>query len=216
MEYPKIETLYDRDPKTFKVTNELRHTEYDLVNQWLVTEKVDGTNMRIELSPDGVSYRGKTNNSQIPTSILQWLETNAPFDKVIACFAPGTTATIFGEGYGVGIQKGGVYRNEGVSFRIFDVTVIGDEDFVWWLNWEDVEDVAKKLGMKTVPFLGHLTRCTDGKLNTSYPSAVTREERESGWGHSQEGIVCRTDPILFMRNGDRLIWKLKNKDLPKE
>ncbi len=82
MLYPKIETLYERDPKTFKVTNKLRHPEFDLVKQWLVTEKVDGTNMRILLNSIGgqsVLYRGKTNNSQIPTRLLDWFDVPALF-----------------------------------------------------------------------------------------------------------------------------------------
>ena len=31
-----------------------------------------------------------------------------------------------------------------------------------------------------------------------------------------EGIVARTDPLLFMRDGRRLMWKMKVRDLPKD
>ncbi|GAF90713.1 unnamed protein product, partial [marine sediment metagenome] len=47
------------------------------------------------------------------------------------------------------------------------------------------------------------------------PSTVA--QREGGKEHYPiEGIVARTKPLLFTRRGDRLIWKLKVKDFPKE
>ncbi len=211
MLYPKIETLYERDPKTFKVTNKLRHPEFDLVKQWLVTEKVAGTNMRIELSPTRISYRGKTETSQMPTVLLDWFAEHAPYEKVAACFDPGTIATIFGEGYGVGIQKGGVYRNEGVAFRIFDVAVIGEEDHVWWLNWDNVRDVALKLDMACVPLINYAEKLGQAVLLHDDNSVVADADKGDS-EVKQEGIVCRTDPLLFMRDGSRLMWKLKRKD----
>jgi len=61
--YPKIETLFKRD-ETFRVTDKLRLPEFALVREWLVTEKVDGTNIRVVYLPDhmwklkSVNYTG--------------------------------------------------------------------------------------------------------------------------------------------------------------
>ena len=49
--YPKIETLFTRDEK-FKVTDIIRLPEFENIKKWLVTEKIDGTNIRIIYTPD--------------------------------------------------------------------------------------------------------------------------------------------------------------------
>ena len=60
--------------------------------------------------------------------------------------------TIYGEGYGVKIQSGGNYINDGVGFIIFDVKV-GD----LYLLRETMEIIAKKLGAPVVPYMGQFT-----------------------------------------------------------
>ena len=119
---------------------------------------------------------------------------------------------VFGEGYGEKIQNGGRYR-QGVAVRIFDV-LVGE----WWLHWSDVEDVAKKLQVLTVPALDEWSDlpATEGQLRHVLGggnSWVAGTE-----GHRQveaEGVVARTEPLLFMRDGQRLMWKLKFSDFRK-
>jgi hypothetical protein len=51
MEYHKIETLYERDPETFKVrVGEFKNRTYTLLKRWRWTEKIDGTNIRCDLA----------------------------------------------------------------------------------------------------------------------------------------------------------------------
>ena len=119
-------------------------------------------------------------------------------------FDEGASAILFGEGYGPKIQKGGIYR-EDVSFRLFDVRV-GE----WWLNWADVEDVADKLGIKTVPVLFRNLLLDDAVALVKSNSVLAFQEAENEI--PQEGVVARTDPLLMTRGGDRLMWKLKIKD----
>ena len=46
--YPKIQTLWKRDKEMGKVIEgELSKPEFDNIKNWLVTEKIDGTNIRI-------------------------------------------------------------------------------------------------------------------------------------------------------------------------
>ena len=209
MEYPKIETLFVRDEKTFKVTDQLRLPEFDLVKRWLVTEKIDGTNVRVffdgaNLGVPTVRFKGRTENAQMPTFLLTHLQDAFTAEKVGAAFDEGSSVILFGEGYGPKIQKGGNYRSD-VSFRLFDVRV-GE----WWLNWDGVDDVADKLGIRTVPVLGRcdsLDRAIE-RLRHGSPVAFQEAENEI----PQEGIVARTDPLLMTRGGDRLMWKLKAKD----
>lgn len=213
--YPKIETLYVRDPGTFKVLPDdqrpvLRCKEFDIVRRWRLTEKVDGTNIRVGLSADGqVAFAGRTDNAQIPRHLLDTLRDAFPSERMTATFSPGVEVVLFGEGYGEKIQDGGDYR-AGAGFRLFDVCVGG-----WWLNAGDVEDVAAKLGIKTVPclqrditFLIYPSSAEElrGILGESVVAA------EEGRGRLAEGIVARTDPLLFTRDGRRLMWKLKFRD----
>ena len=51
MEYPKIETLFNRDEKFKVVEGDYRLPEFENIKQWDVTEKIDGTNVRVRLFP---------------------------------------------------------------------------------------------------------------------------------------------------------------------
>ena len=54
--YPKIKSLFKRDEKTFKFTDEYSCPEFELLKglRWVATEKVDGTNIRVIF--DGVKF----------------------------------------------------------------------------------------------------------------------------------------------------------------
>lgn len=209
IEYPKIETLYARDPKTFKVIpTQLRLPEFDLPKRWLITEKVDGTNIRINWNGSTVLIGGRTDNAQLPTPLVSALTLMFPASKLDALFS--TDVTLYGEGYGGKIQKGGIYRPD-PSFRLFDVR-IGD----WWLHWDGVESVAAALGIATVPVIAY-------EWTARFPQSYDELERmmggdsssiitEGGTGGQAEGIVARTEPLLLMRDGRRLMFKLKFKD----
>lgn len=208
-EYPKIETLFDRDPANMKrvVVGKLRDSAFGLVDKWLVTEKIDGTNVRVTLTGEGdVRFGGRTDNAQMPMPLLTYLTEAFPADLLTAAFDEGVTATLYGEGYGPKVQSGGWYRAD-MRFRLFDVRV-GD----WWLNWKDVEDVATKLGILTVPVIGRNVSTSTAITLVRSGSHVALEEGGDRT-RAQEGVVCRTDPLLLMRNGKRLIWKLKGRDL---
>lgn len=216
MNYPKIQTLWNRDKETFKVIpGEYRMAEFALPKKWVVTEKIHGTNIRVILKEDGaVTFGGRTENAQIPTFLLEKLQEMFPPKLVRSAFEPGSPVTLYGEGYGARIQKGGGNYNPNPAFRLFDVRV-GD----WWLNWEDVEDVAQKLSILTVPTLDYdydiLPTCAAeladlfemGNLRSSFVAYF-----EGIKGHNPEGIVARTNPLLFTRQGKRVMWKLKFKD----
>lgn len=218
MKYPKIETLYNRDKDTFKViTSELRLPEFGLITRWLVTEKVDGMNIRVMLHPDGtISFGGRTDRAQIPSHLETYLVKTFTKELMQSLFERDECGlwpevTLFGEGYGEKIQNGGNYR-KGVSFRLFDVR-IGS----WWMNWSSVFEIATNLGIKTVPVverLLYLPVCYSMLKDIIDHSLVA--EVECGKTVLPEGIVCRTEPLLLMRNGNRLMWKLKFKDFANE
>lgn len=233
--YPKIETLFERDEKSHVNTSELRRPEFALIHHWLVTEKIDGTNIRVALeTPDKsgdddidrddfvARFYGRTDKAQIPKPLLTYLQETITVDKMLGLCKPKKDGqveyypmTLYGEGYGAGIQKGGGNYREGVSFRLFDVLVDGK----WWLDWENVAGIAESLGIKTVPVIQervNLEWITSAVQNVAIASRVAREDRDLPVSPiDAEGIVARTDPYLFDKHGHPLRFKLKTRDFPK-
>jgi hypothetical protein len=209
MEYHKIETLFERDPATFKVNPDvLKNPVYGIFKSWQFTEKIDGTNIRVIWDPISgvVRYGGKTDNAQIHTRLIDWLRDHIEIEKLRTVF-PDTPAVIYGEGYGPGIQKNGGLYNPTKSFIVFDVLVDGK----WWLNWENTCDVASKLGLKTVPFVGSMT-LEEGvaMVRNGFNSILAKTQ--TGVDMPAEGLVGRTIETLFDKKGARIIIKLKTKD----
>ncbi len=204
--YPKIETLFKRDEK-FKITNEIRLPEFENIKRWLITEKIDGTNMRIIYTEDKLLIRGKTDKASIPTFLLEALQGIFTIEKVKAILDNPIEQglCLYGEGYGAKIQKGGGDYNKGNSFRLFDVWIDG-----WWLNQKDIIESAKMLDIKTVPVLGIMTIKEIVELVKEGFSSVVAEEE--GTKRKAEGIVAKSNPLVLFRNHNPLKFKLKASD----
>lgn len=249
--YQKINTVFYRDENNIIMPfDELCTPEL----QWLhenniklyATEKIDGTNIRIEvrsdIKEDGVSfsvdYKGKTDNANIPKGLQKvfnekytknvvlnslglkefipveefeehnWVDkdndgnvTGPNFDKIPEIY------TIYGEGYGEGIQSGGRYLKGRNEIIIFDVKVNNT-----WLQPENTKEIATKLGSQYVPEYGPMTiadamnicRFNDWKSQIAEDKTLTIE-----------GIVLKT-PLGFLdRMGRRIICKIKVEDFQK-
>jgi hypothetical protein len=208
-EYPKIETLFVRDEKTGKVlTDRWRLPEFEYLAglKWRWTEKIDGTNIRIGWGACGepidgplVRIGGRTDRAQIPATLVARLQQLFTVEKMEAAF-PEHGVTLYGEGYGSGIQKGGGYKPDGVDFILFDIRV-GE----WWLKREDVEDIAAKLEIGVVPVWaeGALFEAVEA-VRAPIPSRIGQ-----AWA---EGFVVRPMVDIRMRNGQRIIGKIKTRD----
>lgn len=220
MIYHKIETLFVRDEKTHRVCpDRLRNPVYGIFKKWQFTEKIDGTNIRVIWEPaiteksetdvpcraERLRFGGKNDNSQISIALLTWLQENITAEKMRVIFSD-VDAVIYGEGYGADIQKGSAYGLR-QQFVVFDVLVGGR----WWLDWENTCDVAKKLGLKTVPFIGEMT-LEEGieMVKKGFDSVFAREN--TGEIVPAEGLVGRTVETLYDKKGNRIIIKLKTKD----
>lgn len=222
IEYPKIETLFDRNDKFKVVPGALRCPEFALPRHWIVTEKIDGTNIRVGMPADGaVSFAGRTDNAQIPPHLLAYLAATFTRDRMAAALAPETEVVLFGEGYGAKIQKdGGLYRPD-VGFILFDVWIDG-----WWLEPDNIIDVAGKLGIEYAPYIDFDSVFMNGLANfpedaeglaivlgiNGYGNGNSIVAATRGLKRRAEGIVARTSPLLFDRQGRRVMWKLKFKD----
>ena len=201
MEYQKIETLFERDSNFKVMPDKLKNPAYELIKRWQFTEKIDGTNIRIIWQDGKLKLGGRTESAQLPADLLQHLYEIIDTNKLKEIFSE-TSAVIYGEGYGAGIQKGGGYSNK-KEFAAFDVLV----DSKWWLNWENTCDIAKKLNLKTVPYLGEFT------LEEGISIAKNGFASKLAMSNIQaEGIVGRTCETLYDKKFNRMIIKLKTRD----
>lgn len=71
---------------------------------WVWTEKVDGTNIRIGWDGHKISYGGRTDNAQIPAKLIAVLDSLVSEEMFEQEFTGGEAVTLYGEGYGAGIH----------------------------------------------------------------------------------------------------------------
>lgn len=204
MKYHKIKTVYERDPENkYKtlILGKYATPELDYLksNDWVFTEKVDGTNIRIMWDGEKMRFGGRTDNAQIPTFLYDRL--GDLFSETLLLDKFGDAEVVlFGEGFGARIQKGGGnYIPDGVGFVLFDV-YIG-----MWLKREDVGEIAESLSIDVVPIVG------EGTLVAAVNLAM--DGVTSKWGDfPAEGLVMRPRVEMCTRAGHRVITKIKTKD----
>ena len=205
-EYPKIETIFNRDTEGTKKlifgTYRDETVKYLRFNDWQFTEKIDGTNISVEWDGHVVSFHGRTERAQIPKHLLEYLERTFLTTEAEELFEQtygDKNVILYGEGYGAKNQNGGNYRSD-VSFILFDV-LIGDN----WQEREWVEKTAKMFGIDVVPVVcvGSLEEGIDYVME-HHPSTIGTA--------MMEGIVGR--PMVEMRDrlGKRIIVKIKWED----
>lgn len=205
-EYHKIQTLFKRDmesPRKTLIEGDWTLPEFEFLanSPWTFTEKVDGTNIRVNYKYATVAYGGRTDAAHIPAPLVARLnERFLPLVQTLGEIFPGDGAVLYGEGYGAKIQKGGGNYRADQDFVLFDVKC-GD----LWLQRHDVEDIAQKLGIDVVPIIG------EGTLHEAVTWA--KQGIRSTWGDFQaEGIVARPKVELMTRRGQRIITKIKCRD----
>lgn len=205
-EYHKIQTVFKRDEATKHIVEgdySLPAFEYLKDNEWVFTEKVDGTNIRVMWNGESVVFGGKTDNAQIPVKLLYALQDlfeGTVHKQLFKDTFPDSQVCLYGEGYGVGIQSGGNYFQDKNDFVLFDVNIGG-----LWLERENVDNIASKFGIKSVPIIG------TGTLKDAIE--MTRSGFKSQWGDFiAEGIVARPKTELMTRRGERVITKIKYRD----
>lgn len=209
-EYHKINGLYKRHregPEKGKfIVGDFAMPEFKYLfdKEWVGTEKIDGTNIRIHWDGKNTRIGGRTDNAQIPAFLIDKLNElieSMDWNKAFPPEKAASDVTLYGEGYGAKIQKaGGKYIPDGVDFILFDVR-IGD----WWLEREAVDEIASNLGIKSVPiiFRGTLSEGIE-MVSKGFKSTIGEADAE--------GLVVVPAVSLFNRGGQRIITKLKTKD----
>lgn len=205
IEYHKIETLFERDMEGSKklIEGKFRNecVEYLKDNQWIFTEKIDGTNIRIFWDGHKVTIGGRTDNAQLPADLVKYLQDLFCSNEAEELFEQKfgvTEVHFFGEGYGGKIQNGGAYSKE-KKFIMFDV-MVGNI----FLNRENIEEIAKSFSVQVVPIIleGTIQQAVD--LIKSKPmSTISIEPKE------MEGVVGTPKARLTDFRGNRIIVKVK-------
>ena len=209
-EYHKIDGLFAReDVRPHKIIwGQYRNSTIEALKdvEWIFTEKIDGTNIRVHWDGHRVMFGGRTDNAQIPTSLLNVLAElfdGTKNEQVFEQKFGETPVTLYGEGYGAKIQKGGGLYSDTQKFVLFDVR-IGES----WLERENVEDIAKTFDIDVVPIV---LKGTLGEgiafAKNGFNSLIAKEEKQA------EGIVGVPVCNVRERSGRRVIVKLKYDDL---
>lgn len=210
--YEKFSSPFEKDEKFInkpELTQKLPKGEY------IVTEKIDGTNIRLIFTkPEEGKEREilvgsrKLILNQEDKSSKQYIdcikEVNLP--KLAEYFKNvNSTIIIYGEGYGAGVQKGGIYSSI-KNFRVFDIR-IGHA----YQDWNYVEKVCIDNQLNIVPVVG-----TVKEINYHNCLYELNEHKETlikeGTGGKSEGLVFKFNPVLLNKYGERLIFKVKHKD----
>lgn len=208
-EYHKIETIFERDMDGNKklIEGKFRNplVEYLKDNEWIFTEKIDGTNIRILWDGHKVSFNGRTDNAQIHSDLIKKL--NELFmgnvnEELFEQKFGEKEVMFFGEGYGAGIQKGGGDYIDEKDFILFDV-MVGDV----FLERENVEEIAKAFNLKVVPLAPVKTIMEAVNYVKSKPlSQVGKCIKEI------EGVVGVPKYRIMDFRGNRVIVKIKVED----
>jgi len=218
--YPKIQSVYHRyldGPHKGKfIADEWSDPVFEYLkdNIWVWKEKVDGTCIRVQywagceefsVRPKKYPYpyvevRGKTDKAERIEPLYSNIEKMFPPDWFQEHFESGVDVCLYGEGYGAGIQKGGKYRPD-QSFVLFDIKI----DDYWWLQNDAIATIAEDGDIDYIPV----------KYQFTLPEAILAVKLglRSAWGNfDMEGLVGQPLVPLNMRNGERVICKIKTKD----
>jgi hypothetical protein len=210
-EYHKIETLFKFNSETHRFYyGQYYNPNVELLkdNQWLFTEKIDGTNFRIYWNGHKLQYGGRTNNATFSKSQIEYIDldiVNEDYEMLFEQKFGNKEVYVFGELYGDKIQKNGhLYtENQGLAFRVFDIEIDGI-----FLTYDSMKVLCDELGYDYVPlaFIGTI----DEGIRF-----VLENEVSLFSSAKLEGIVGKPIGDFRDRLGKRIVIKIKKKDLEK-
>lgn len=222
--YPKITSPFKRTDEKSKTVNTL--VWFDDYAQFFgegglpfyATEKVDGTNCNIIYDGNHISYTGHTDKTVWNPEVEEWIKSKfqtSEFEQMCEQRFGENEIKLCGELIGPKIQNN-FYKLEDYKFILFDIH--NDTSNTWWNRWI-VEENAKELNLDIVPLIG-------GSNFTDLPSECKNTLR--GWTNllqnidfiskinrdvEIEGFVVRPLMELLKANGERVIYKIKIKDI---
>lgn len=204
MEYPKINTIWKRDANHKIIEGDYSCPEFAAIDKWEVQEKIDGTNIRIYVSHvdnNHVTVKGRTDKADVNNKIIDFVQAKKLDEKLIAL--KSNQIILYGEGFGAGIQSGGIYRKD-IAFILFDAYMNGR-----WSTRAEVLTLAQLFEFET-PF-------DFGLLTTKQIIELVKMKPFGGYGkcdYEIEGVIARSEPLMRFndRSANPIVWKLKVRD----
>jgi len=210
--YHKIQSVFKRDPennyKSF-LFGEWADESFGYLQHlpWIGTDKIDGTNTRIQVTEEGWQVGGRTPRAELAGDLLTHLEIVGE-----RAHATGFRGTLFGEGYGPGIQKGGGDYRDDKGFILFDVLAEGN---TYWLSQGEMEETGIAIAVPIVWPVYHgslFSIIEDFKEGWDFWSLAGKIGDDGLLVKKSEGLVLRPATELRNQYGGRVITKLKFTD----
>jgi len=210
--YHKIKGLYKFINKHKKfIRGSYSMPEFEVLKDidWVWTEKVDGTNLRIIWDGYNLTYAGRKDTSEFSDDQKDFIKNNIitkDLEQLIEQMFGEKQVIIFGELYGKNIQKVGFLYSSDYKFIVFDI-IVGEGNT--YLERTSTRDIVYKLGLTMVPtvHVGNIESAIDYVRRNLF-STISPDT-------PLEGIVGIPIIDLYARNGERIIVKIKLKDLQK-
>lgn len=245
--YQKIQTVFKRDEKNVIMPyDELTDPAFEYLRSlsWRCEEKIDGTNIRLEVTSEvvwddpmepsyvkgaefHVYYKGKTDNANIHPNLMKHLTDNYPAEKVLASL--GLKAFIPKEEFAdhkwqscQDIPKTYTIYGEGYGAKIQkaggNYLSHGNGFAVFDVKVDDLYLLTKDRD-EIAEKLGAPVVPYIGNMALDAAIAYVCEGFKSRIAENKdfmaEGLVIRTDIGLCNRRGERIITKLKTCDFQK-
>ena len=221
--YHKIPNVGERDHETRKIMfhgGEVVYSSDDLAGlkniDWIFTEKIDGTNVRVICDCGVWSVFGRTDNAQLRPELLKaihtWTKTPKVEEFAETVRGRNQRCIIYGEGVGPKIQKNLMFK-QGYQFIPFDVRfetpdAESGEIRSIWLKPDSVLFFAHSLGLDAAPIV------LQGPLwaGIAYVQKGLRSRFDPENKLYAEGVIGRPVEGYLTRTGNRIICKIKHRD----
>lgn len=223
--YPKITSPFKRTDNKSKTVNVGvwfdEYAEFFGENEtpFYATEKVDGTNLNIIYDGNHVHYTGHTDKTVWNPEVEEWIKNNfnANFEQICEQLFGENEIRLCGELIGPKIQSN-FYKLEDYKFILFDIH--NDTTNTWWRR-EKVEEIAKELNLDIVPLV--MNKFSFANLSTESKNSLmgwtyilqnnVKLESKINKDVEIEGFVVRPLMEILKANGERVIYKIKIKDI---
>lgn len=233
--YPSIPTYFGMGERGILKESERVTMDSDFT---ILTEKINGTNCRILVYPDGDFVIGSreellfARGDRVPNPTLGIVSAVQGLALILAVdFEHDLPTVYYGEVFGAGIEGGKEYGKKEVGFALFDIMRLPDyaamlswplEKVASWrdhggqeyLSHNDMLESAKALDVQTVPVLGsvntvHLPKTiAEGLELLQATTPNTQIKLDRETLGKSEGIVLKS-----ANAGNRVLAKLRYEDI---
>lgn len=222
--YPKITSPFKRTDEKSKTVNVcVWFDDYakffgESGLPFYATEKVDGTNLNIVYDGNHIQYKGHTDKTVWDPEVEDWIKSKfktSEFEQICEQMFGEHEIKLCGELIGPKIQNN-IYNLEDYKFVLFDIH--NNTTNTWWKR-ETVEEKAEELNLDIVPLIG-ATNFTDLRIESKntirgWVNLLQNVEFKSKFNKDVEieGFVVRPLMEILKANGERVIYKIKIKDI---